>query len=161
MGGLGAEVERRLSAAARDFSDTAAHAFRESLLERLHSDEGRELLGQILAGLTDHVLRTRFADLQADVDVMPMAEVFDLVPDLVAFAARTGFVQEIVERELAEWMQQQGDRALGELLQEYGLVAELRPMLVQRVEAVAAGLAATSGFSAWLTTLLRADENPE
>jgi hypothetical protein len=160
MGGLGAEVERRLSGAARDFSDTAAQAFRESLLERLNSDEGRELLGQILAGLTDHVLRTRFADLQADVDVMPVADVFDLVPDLVSFAARSGYVQEIVERELAEWMRSQGDRGLRELLEEYGLLAEIRPMLVQRVDAVAAGFIATPGFAAWLSALLT-DEKPE
>lgn len=161
MGGLGAEVERRLSGAARDFSDTAAQAFRESLLERLHSDEGRELLGHILAGLTDHVLRTRFAELQVDVDAMPIADVFDLVPDLVSFAARSGYVQEIVGRELSEWMQSQGDRGLRELLEEYGLLSEIRPMLVQRLDAITAGLVATPGFDAWLAALLRTDEKPE
>jgi hypothetical protein len=161
MGGLGAEVERRLSAAARDFSDTAAQAFRESLLERLHSVEGRELLGQLLAGLTDHVLRTRFADLQADVDAMPVAEIFDLVPELVSFAARSGFVQEIVDRELEDWMASQGERRLGELLEEFGLLAELRPMLLERVEAVTAGLIATPEFAAWLSALLRFDDKAE
>lgn len=161
MGGLGAEVERRLSAAARDFSDTAAHAFRESLLERLQSDEGRELLGQILAGLTDHILRTRFADLQKDVDVMPMAELFDLLPELVSFAAGSGFVQEIAERELSEWVLAQGDRTLRELIDQYGLMADLRPMIVQRVDAIAAGVVASPAFAQWLKVLLRTDENPE
>jgi hypothetical protein len=161
MGGLGAEVERRLSAAARDFSDTAAQAFRESLLERLQTDEGRELLGQLLAGLTDHVLRTRFADLQKDLDVMPIAELFDLLPDLVSFAARSGFVQEIVERELSEWMLAHGDRTLGELLQEYGLMADIRPLLVHRIETVAAGVIATPAFAQWIEGLLRAGDNPE
>ncbi|HET6339147.1 MAG TPA: hypothetical protein VFG30_38265 [Polyangiales bacterium] len=161
MGGLGAEVERRLSAAARDFSDTAAHAFRESLLERVQSDEGRELLGQILAGLTDHILRTRFADLQKDLDVMPMPELFDLIPELVSFAAGSGFVQEIAERELSEWVVAQGDRTLRELLDQYGLMADVRPMILQRVDAIAAGVIATPAFAQWLNLLLRTDENPE
>ncbi len=161
MGGIGAEVERRLAAAARDFSDTAAQAFRASLLERLQSDEGRELLGQVLAGFVDHVLRTRFADLQADVDVLPVAEIFDLVPDLLAFAARSGFVQEIVERELTEWLATQGDRSIRELLEEYGLLAELRPVLIRRVDAVTAGLLSSPAFATWLTTLLRVDDKAE
>jgi hypothetical protein len=161
MGGIGAEVERRLTAAARDFSDTAAHAFRESLVERLQSDEGRELLGQVLAGFIDHVLRTRFADLQADVDVLPVAEIFDLVPELVAFAARSGFVQEIAERELTEWLTIQGDRTIRELLEEYGLLDELRPVLIRRVDAVTAGLLSSPAFATWLNALLRADDKAE
>jgi hypothetical protein len=161
MGGLGAEVERRLSSAARDFSDGAAQAFRESLHERLQSEEGRELLGQIMAGLTDHVLRTRFADLHADAETVPMPELVDLVPDLLSYAARSSFVQEIAERELAEWMTSQGDRHLGELLQEYGLLAELRPQLVTRVEVITAGFVGTPRFANWLAALVRTDEKAE
>jgi hypothetical protein len=161
MGGLGAEVERRLTATARDFSDTAAHAFRASLLERLQSDEGRELIGQLLAGFTDHLLRTQFAELQADLDVLPVAQILDLVPDLVAFAARSGFVQEIVEREVTEWLAVQGDRTLRELLEQYGMLAELRDGLICRVEAVTASFVATPAFAAWLSALLRAEDKAE
>lgn len=161
LGGLGAEVERRLSVAARDFSDSAARTFRASLVERLQSDEGRELLGQVLAGFTDHVLRTSFSDLQKDVDVMPVAEILDLLPELVSFAAGSGYVQELAERELAEWMVAEGDRTLGELLEEYGLLAETRPLLLQRIEVVTRGVIASPAFAAWLTALVRIDEKPE
>jgi hypothetical protein len=161
MGGLGAEVERRLTAAARDFSDTAAHAFRTSLLERLQSDEGRELVGQILAGFTDHVLRTRFAELQADLNVLPVAEILELVPELVSFAARSGFVQDIAQRELEQWLVVQRERRLRDLLDEYGFLAQMRPMLIRRVDAVMAGVIATPAFVAWLNALLREDGEAE
>lgn len=161
MGGLGAEVERRLSAAARDFSDAAAQAFRESLIERLHSDEGSELLGQLLAGLTDHVLRTRFADLQVDVNAMPLAEIFDSIPDLVSYAVRSNFVEEVASREFAAWLELQGERPVAELLAEYGLLDEVRELLVQRAAVVADGLAANPRFAAWLAALVREDDKPE
>jgi hypothetical protein len=161
MGGIGAEVERRLTAAARDFSDTAAHAFRASLLERVQSDEGRELIGQILAGFTDHVLRTQFADLQADLNALPVAQILDLVPELVSFAARSGFVQEIVDRELEQWLALKGDRRLRELLEEYGLIADMRQTLIRRVDSVMAGAIATPTFAAWLNDLLRPDGEAE
>ena len=157
MGGLGAEVERRLSVAARDFSDTAAHAFRQSMQERLRSDEGRELVSQILAGFTDHVLRTRFAELQLDVDVLPVAELFDLVPELVSHAARSAFVQGIVQRETETWLTAQGERRLGELLDEYECRAAVRTLIASQIDRLAAHVFEAPAFSDWLQRLLQPD----
>jgi hypothetical protein len=157
MGGLGVEVERRLSAAARDFSDSAAHAFRQTLLERLSSEEGRELVGQILSGFTDHVLRTRFADLQQDLDALPLAEIFDVVPDLVGFATQQPYVQDIVTRELLAWLSVQGDRPLAELLDEYGMRAPLRALLVAHIDRLGASVFATPKFAAWISRLVQPD----
>jgi hypothetical protein len=153
MGGLGAEVERRLLAAARDFSDGAAQVFRDTLYERLQSDEGRELVGKICVGVIDHVIQTRFADLQPDLDALPMDEVLDLVPDLVAHAAPSTFVQDIVQRELAAWLSLEGERSLGALLHEAGSFDEARAALVRRSEQLSAGLFQTREFADWVTRL--------
>ena len=158
MGGLGAEVERRLATAARDFSDSAAQAFRAGLIERLQSEEGRELLGQILAGFVDHVLRTRFSELQRDVDVLPVAELFDVVPDLVGHGAQSRFVREIVDRELSAWLRTQGERRLGELLEDFDLRQPVRALLVQHIGALAGNIASAQPFADWISRLVRPDE---
>jgi hypothetical protein len=154
MGGLGAEVERRLATAARDFSDGAAQVFRDTLYKRLESQEGRELVGQICAGAIDHVIEARFADLQLDLDALPMNELMDVLPDLIAHAAPSTFVQEIVQRELAAWFVIDGDRTLAELLHEAGSFDEARAALLRRSEQLSAGLFRTAGFADWITRLI-------
>ena len=159
MGGLGAEFERRLTATARDFSDGAAHAFRVALHERLHSEEGRELLGQLLAGFVDHVLRTELAALQQDLDALPVAELFDLAPDLIAHAAQSPFVAELARRELGAWLEAHGDRGLGELLAEYSALEPTRGLLVADLAGLVAELALTPAFADWAQRLVQPDGN--
>ncbi|HKU38815.1 MAG TPA: hypothetical protein VJR89_11730, partial [Polyangiales bacterium] len=154
IGGLGAEVERRLQTAARDFSDGAAHAFRSALHERLHSDEGRELLGQLLSGLVDHVLRTELAALQLDVDVLPMAELLDLAPDVIAHAAASPFVAERVRGELEAWLVASGEQSLAELCAEHAALEPARALLLAHVETALEGVVGAPAFLDWVRRLL-------
>jgi hypothetical protein len=159
MGGLGAEVERRLQATARDFSDGAAQAFRTALHERLHSAEGRELLGQLLAGFVDHVLRSELAAFQPDLDALPRTELADLAPDLIAHAAHSPFVAQLVRRELALWLEAHGERSLSELLAEYSTLEPARALLVAELESLVAELATAPAFSDWVRRLVQPDAN--
>jgi hypothetical protein len=159
MGGLGVEFERRLVEAARGFSDNAADIFRDALRERLASEEGRELLGRIDTHLLDHVLDTRFSDLQRDADDLPLDDVFEVAPAIVAHAAKGAYVQDIVQREIAAYLAVEGDRTLQSLVEELGITAELRAVLQERGEMIARGFFQSPAFASWLSRLLDEEES--
>ncbi len=154
MGGLGAEVERRLLEAARGFSDNAAEIDREALRERVASSEGRELLERITSELVERVLDARLSDLQEDADALPLDQVFELAPQLVAHAAPGSYVQAIVQREIAAYLELEGERTLLSLLDELGIAAEVRTVLLARGQSVAAGYFASAAFADWCARLL-------
>jgi hypothetical protein len=156
MEGLGIDVEKRLLAAARDFSDNALAVWSAALRERLDSDEGRALLAEINIGLVEHVLRTQFRDLQLDAAELPIDRVLELVPELVAHASRSAFVQDIVKRELAAYLAIEGDRRISELLRELGVFDEVRSVLVARGDELLRSLAESDAFADWIGRLLDA-----
>ncbi len=157
MGGIGAEVEKRLHTAARDFSDGAAEVFREALADRLKSREGREIVGQISRQIVDHVLMTKLAELHVDVAALPMAEIFRGVPDILAHGARRKFVAELVEQEIAAFLAIEGDRTLRAVLDEMGIVEHVRDAAVRQASAILRDLFASDAFEGWLGRLLAHD----
>jgi hypothetical protein len=85
---------------------------------------------------------------------LPIDRVLELVPDLVSHAARSGFVLEIVERELNAYLAVEGDRTLGTLLTELGVLDDARALLVARGDRLVRTLAAQAAFADWLSRLL-------
>jgi hypothetical protein len=156
MEGLGIDVEKKLLTAARDFSDNAMSVWNEAMRERLASEEGRALVAAINVGVVEHVLKTRFPDLQRDAAQLPIEQVLDLVPDIVAHAAHGDFVQEIVQRELSAYLALEGERTLAALLAELGVLDETRALLVTRGDQLVRSLAAQAAFADWLGRLLDA-----
>lgn len=156
MEGLGIDVEKKLLTAAREWSDGALVVWSEAMRERLESDEGRALFAQIVASFIDHVLRTEFRELQLDAAELPIDRVHDLIPDLVAHAAHSGYVREIVQRELNAYLALEGERSVGELMKELGILEEARALLTAQGDAWIRTLSASHDFSVWLAKLLRA-----
>lgn len=156
MGGLGAEVERRVQSAAREFADGAATLFREALRDRLQSEEGRELLARIASGVVDHVMATPLSALQADAAALPIAEVLDVVPGIVSQASGGEFVRSVVDAEVAAFVALEGGRTLAELLAEANLLEPVRALMIQRGSSIVRGLVAEDAFGDWLERLLDA-----
>jgi hypothetical protein len=156
MEGLGIDVEKKLLIAARDFSDSALSVWSEAMRERLASDEGWKLLAQINTSVVDHILRTEFRDLQLDAAELPIERVHELLPELVAHAARSKFVLDIVQRELAAYLALEGDRSVGELLGQLGVLDEARALLVAKGDDLMRTLSESAAFSDWLARLLDA-----
>jgi hypothetical protein len=153
MGSLGIDVEKRLAEAAAGFSDSAAQIFRAALEERLASDEGRALVARMASGALDHVLATKLEAMQVDLDALPVDDVFALVPELVAYAARTAYVQGIVQRELDSYLAHEGDRTLAALLDDLGILEPARSALIERGGAHATSLLRSPRFADWLRDL--------
>jgi hypothetical protein len=154
IGSLGIDVDKRLAEAARGFSDSAAQIFRTALQERMASDEGRALFARIAGGALDHVLATKIEDLQADVDELPVDDVFALAPRVIAYAAQTAYVQEIVRREIDSYLALEGDRTLASLLDELGILAPARSALIERGTAHTTSFVRSPGFADWLQRAL-------
>jgi hypothetical protein len=156
MEGLGIDVEKKLLPAARDFSDSAMSVWNEALRERLASEEGRALVAAINVGVVEHVLKTRFPELQRDAAELPIEQVLDLVPDIVAHAARSEFVLTIVQRELSAYLALEGDRTLGALLEELGVLDETRALLVSQADQLVRTWVVQGAVADWLGRLLDA-----
>jgi hypothetical protein len=154
MGSLGLDVDKRLADAARGFSDNAAQIFRTALQERMASDEGRALFARIASGVLDHVLATKIEDLQQDLDDLPVDDVFALAPKVIAYAAQTAYVQDIVRRELDGYLALEGDRTLGALLEELGILEPTRSALIERGTAHTTSFLRSPRFADWLQRAL-------
>ncbi|HEX4354001.1 MAG TPA: hypothetical protein VHZ95_13825, partial [Polyangiales bacterium] len=156
MDSLGIDVEKKLQAAARDFSDSAMSIWNDALRDRLASEDGRALLAQIHVGVVEHVLATKFSDLHRDAADLPIEAILDLMPELIAPAAHSGYVLEIVERELTAYLQVEGDRTLSALLTDLGVLDEARALIVAKGDELVRSLAAQAAFADWLARLLDA-----
>jgi hypothetical protein len=154
MGGIGAEMEKRFQASAREFSEGAVGLWREALRERLQSDEGRELMRQISQQATDHVMMTPIAEIQKDAERLPIDAILDLTPAIVAHASAGVFVRRIVDEEIRAFLEAEGDHTLGELLDELGVADPTRAAVERRFDALARELFVSEAFAAWVTRLI-------
>jgi hypothetical protein len=156
MGGFGAELEKRLQTAARDFGGAALELFREALEERLKSDEGRALVQQISEGAVTKIMSTSLAEIQLDADALPVDGILALTPDVVAHAVRTEFVRGIVEGDLRAYLEVEGERPLRDLLDELGMLDGARAVLLPAIDQLARRLFESARFAEWLDRVLEA-----
>ena len=157
--GLGIDVEKKLQAAARDFSDGALGIWNQALKERLQSDEGRAIIAQIKHGVLQHVLAIQLRDIHKDAMALPLPAYVDLAPAIVSHAIQQPFVRRFVEAEVNAYLAQAGDRTLRELLEEVGALERGRAWLRGRVAQQIAGWSQSPGFAAWLTRLIEQAQN--
>lgn len=160
MGGLGAEVERRMQSTARDFSEAAMGMWRDALRERLRTKEGRDLMAQISQQATDHVLMTKIMDLHEDALHFPVEAALDVSPSLIEHGAKHAFVRRIVDSEVSAFIELEGDRTLKEVLAELGIEASVRAAVERQLDGLARGFLGSDAFSAWLTRVLQASAKP-
>jgi hypothetical protein len=151
--GLGIDVEKKLMAAAKDFSDGALSVWNQALRERLRSPEGKAIVTQIKHSVLEHVLRTRLSDLDSDAVALPLAPYIDLAPAIVAHAVSVPFLRKFIDAELQAYLQLAADRMLQEFLSELGVLEDTRVWLRARVDAQLASFCQTPAFAAWIAKL--------
>lgn len=154
MGGLGAELEKRVQAAARDFGEGAQAVWREALRDRLKSEEGRELVALVRQQILEHVLLTKLSDLHEDVDRVPLADILDAVPAIVEHAVRRPFARKLVAQEIAAFLAVEGDRTLKDLLSELGIFDAVHALVCERGDDLLRNVAGSPAFGEWLDQLL-------
>lgn len=154
--GLGIDIETKLMAAAKDFSESALDLWNKALEERLRSEDGKNAALQIKLGVLEHVLRTQLRDLHEDAVAIGQTPYFGIAPTILAHAIRVPFVRDNVANEIRQFVNSEGDRTLRELLAEQGMLEDVRGWLVQRVQESFGQFSQSPAFAAWLTRVIAA-----
>jgi len=156
LGGLGAEVERKMNAAAKDFSETASAEFRDAMVARLKSDEGKEIIRELRLQALRGALDATFFALTEDARYMPLDEIFAMVGPGVELNREHPTLRQTLHEELKAVLAMEGERTTRELLDEAGLIDRVMRVALDRVDGLARDLFATEEFSAWIGELLHA-----
>jgi hypothetical protein len=151
--GLGIDVEKKLMAAARDFSDGALSVWNQALRERLQSLEGQAIVTQIKHSVLEHVLGTRLGELDRDAVALPLAAYIDLAPAIIAHAVRVPWLRKFIDAELQAFVLLAADRPLNDFLSELGVLEETRVWLSARVDTQLLSFCQSPTFGAWIAKL--------
>lgn len=152
VGGLG--IEAALRPLAQDFSRAAVEAFQKSLRKRLGSSEGRELLSSLQQGAFDHVMAVKLADIDADLQRIPVGDFLALCPPLFAHNLGRQLGAEALRGQVRRYFACEGERPLSALLADWGVQQPVRDFAIARAEVLSAELFASAGFSDWLSQVL-------
>ncbi len=152
--GLIGGMDKKLQSVARDFAETATTDVRAALLERLASDEGKDLMRRIRAHASKHLLAVPLATVLREVDGLPRADIEALVPSIVAHNVARTELQDTVRAELRAVLGVEGDRPLREVLETYGVLAEVKRELPPVLTKVAAEVLSDAPMLDWIERVL-------
>ena len=154
LGGLGAEMEKRIGTAAKDFSQNAFEPLRETFVQRLESDEGKAILGTMRAHAVRTLLEAPAAQLIEDLDAAPRASVDRLIARSIAHVAGREETRALMRAEVETFLAAREGRTVRDLLDELGVtgpaIAEARIALTTVARAAAQG----DALEGWLRELL-------
>jgi hypothetical protein len=147
-GGLG------LQQVVRDFSQSAAVEVRAAIVDRLRSDEGREIMGRIRDRVLDRVLDARASVVVDDFLRVSPAEVGRISEGAVSHVRDLPFFRDILAGEIQAVLAELGARSLREVLDEMGLLEGVQKLALGAIEPAIAELARSRAFGDWLDRLL-------
>lgn len=155
LGGLSAEVERQIQAAAKDFSASAEQDIRRALIDRIRSAEGRDLLRQIVEQAVAHVLDTPLAEMNKDAESLPWDDIWALVPPIAEHNRERDHVVAAIRDELRALLEVEGQRTARELLEESGLLDDTVAAVLRHGNAPAQAFFASAEFDGLVRDLLK------
>jgi hypothetical protein len=167
LGGLVGKIGKRVSKGAsqlagglglqqvvRDFSQSAAVEVRVAIVDRLRSDEGREIMRHIRDRVLDRVLDARASVVVDDFLRVSPAEVGRVAEGAVSHVRDLPFFRDILAGEIQAVLAELGARSLRDLLDEMGLLEGVQKLALGAIEPGLAELARTRAFGDWLDRLL-------
>jgi len=159
--GLGVDLDRRIQDTARDFSQGAMAGLQRGLRERMASDAGRQILEGLSTRVAEHVFATPVEDIMRDLDRLPLVAAVELAPATIAHVLSRELGRAALDGEVRAYFELEGRRSLQELLDEAGLLHEVRAHAIERAEASGQSLFAGELFAGWLAAVLEAAGVPE
>ena len=155
MGGLGAEMDKRVSATAKEFSEVAVGELRDAIAARLASEEGRAIVAEMRTRAIDAFLSAPISALMKDAECLPRERLEALVPGIVGHVGLLPFFRAAVAAEVRALLAAEGDVALRDLLAEHGLLDRVRAVAVRQGEALLGDFLAGDAFAGWLRDVAR------
>lgn len=154
LGGLGAEMEKRVGTAAKEFSQGAFEPLRESFEERLQSEDGRAILAKMRKHAIGVLLEAKTSELLDDLDAAPREPVDRLIAKTVVHDVERAEVQELLRAEVEAFLAAREGWTLRQLLDEWGLTESVVAEAKAIGEKVARRAAAGDALEMWLRALL-------
>ncbi len=158
VGGLGAELDKRIQSSAREFSAEAQAQLRDALRERLASREGGALAARIREQLLERVYQTAVVALMDEVDTLPRRELEGLLGPLLEHNATRELGRRWLEEEVRAFLDIEGARTVRDVLDELGVLAAATTALEARLDALGRELFRTRPFRDFLAAVLTAAE---
>ena len=154
LGGIGGEMEKRIGAAAREFSQGAFEPLEAAFVARLRSEEGQEILTRMRKRVVDALIAAKASEVAADVDSLPREPLDRLVARSVAFGAARPELAEMLRAEIDAFVTKHADLNVGQLLDAWSL-RELAVTEARRELRTIATIAITDASAdEWLRKLL-------
>lgn len=154
LGGLGAEMEKRVAAAARDFSQGAFDPLRETMAQRLASDEGKAILARMRSHAIGVLLDAKVAELVDDLDATPRAPVDRLIARTLAHDVARADVQALLRVEVEAFLAARDGATVGSFLEEWNVKDDAVRDVRRIAEQVARAAVEGDAFEPWLRALL-------
>lgn len=154
LGSIGAEMEKRVVSAARDFSQGAIEPLRDTFAERLASEEGKAILARMRVHAIGVLLEAKASELVGDLDSAPHAPLDRLIARTLAHDAKRPEVQALLRAEVEAFLAAREGATLRSLLDEWGTTAEASEEARRLTEIVARAAVSEDAFEAWLRALL-------
>lgn len=154
LGGLGAEMEKRVGTAAKEFSQGAFEPLRASFEERLRSDEGRAILAKMRKHAIAVLLEAKTSELLEDLDAAPREPLDRLIARTIAHDVGRAEVQELLRAEVEAFLAEREGWTLRQLLDEWALTATVVAEAKRIGELVARRAAEGDALEGWVRALL-------
>ncbi len=154
LGGIGGEMEKRIGAAAREFSQGAFEPLEAAFVARLRSEEGQEILTRMRQRVVDALVAAKASEVAADLDSLPREALDRLVARSIAFGVARPELAEMLRAEIDAFLAKHAGLNVGQLLDAWSLrevaVTEAR----RELRAIATLAIADASADAWLRRLL-------
>ncbi len=154
LGGLGAEMEKRVTSAARDFSQGAIEPLRDTFAERLTSEEGKAILAKMRAHAIGVLLEAKAAELIDDLDSAPREPLDRLIARTLAHDVRRPEMQAMLRAEVEAFLTAREGMTLRSLLDEWGTTADAVAEARRITELTLRAAVSEGPLEAWLRELL-------
>lgn len=154
LGGLGAEVERQVQAAAREFSQGASDTVKDAVKARLESDEGKRITAELRRQALAAILDTPAGDALPDLRAFPVDRALGLAGPIAEHNRTHARWRALVEDEIRAVIEIDGQRTLRRILEEVRLLERVTADLLEFGDGWARSTVETDAFAAWVSDLV-------
>lgn len=154
VGGLSAEVEKKMQAVAKDFAENASENLRDQLRQRIESEEGKKIVRELVLTAVARLREVKVADVLADADVIPAAELDGLVAAVIGHNGPRAAIADVVRAEIEAALVAEGSMTLGAYLDRAGVRDLAVAAVTAKADPVLRAFFSGPEFSAFLDLLL-------
>lgn len=150
LGGLGAQMEQQLKAAASAFIAGSMNVVMDRVVTLLAAPDTGVKLGRMNQTGFDEALKQKTGRVWAQAMKLPVDELLAVVPGLIAHNLARPDIRAGILDEVRAFLEVEGSRTLGEILAEAGAVEAWRTETIAKAAPLVRTFAASAPFKAWI-----------